>query len=179
MNGRSAIRLLAVLSSVSLTTDGRALDEPLTRVQIGRIGKAATALVEVKAAHGQGYGSAFCIHPSGWFLTNAHVAEGQITLVLNPSLPAEKAYPARVVRSDAKVDLALLRAEGARDLAALSLGSDDDLEELTDVVAFGFPLVGSQRRAATAGRRSASTRGASRPCVAGMTASRRSSSTRS
>src|SRR5262249_44452617 len=112
------------------------------RVQIARIGKAATALVEVKAARGQGYGSAFCIHPGGWSLTNAHVAQGEITLVLNPSLKTEKAYPARIVRSDNDLDLALLQADGARDLPALSLGSDEALEEQMDVMAFGFPLVG-------------------------------------
>jgi S1-C subfamily serine protease len=123
VNTRSAIRLLAVLSSVSLTMDGHAADEPLTRVQIARVGKAATALVEVKADRGQGYGSAFCIHPDGWFLTNAHVAQGEITLVLNPTLETEKAYKARVARSDNDLDLALLRVEGARDLPALSLGA--------------------------------------------------------
>jgi S1-C subfamily serine protease len=36
----------------------------------------------------------------------------------------------------------LLQADGARDLPALALGSDERLEELMDVVAFGFPLVG-------------------------------------
>jgi hypothetical protein len=140
-----SIRRLGSLA-VLLTVLARcgAADEPLTRVQIARIGKASTALVEVKAQRGQSYASAFCIHPSGWFLTNAHVAQGEITLVLNPSLTTERAYKARVVRSDTELDLALLRADGARDLPALSLGSDEGLEELMDVVAFGFPLAGSQ-----------------------------------
>jgi WD40 repeat protein/S1-C subfamily serine protease/tRNA A-37 threonylcarbamoyl transferase component Bud32 len=143
---RLAIRLLAVLSSISLTSEGRAADEPLTRVQIARIGKAATALVEVKAARGQGHASAFCIHPDGWFVTNAHVAQGEMTLVLNPSLKTEKTYPARVVRSDSELDLALLHIEGAKDLPALALGSDERLEEQMDAMAFGFPLVESSAR---------------------------------
>jgi hypothetical protein len=123
-----------------------AADEPLTRVQIARIGKAATALVEVKAQRGQGTGSAFCIHPDGWFLTNAHVAQGALTLVLNSGLKAEKAYTARVVRSDAELDLALLHIDGAKDLPALALGSDEGLEEQMDAMAFGFPLVESSSR---------------------------------
>jgi hypothetical protein len=113
-------------------------------VQLARLGKAATAFVEVKAARGQGAGSAFCIHPDGWFVTNAHVAQGKITLVLNPSLRTEKVYRARVVRSDSELDLALLKIEGEQDLAALTLGTDEGLEEQMDAMAFGFPLVGSQ-----------------------------------
>jgi hypothetical protein len=122
----------------------RAGGEPLTRVQIARLGKVATAFVEVKAARGQGAGSAFCVHPDGWFVTNAHVAQGEITLVLNPSLSTEKVYKARVVRSDSELDLALLKVEGAQGLPALTLGSDEGLEEQMDAMAFGFPLVGSQ-----------------------------------
>jgi hypothetical protein len=136
-------RLIALAAGFTLLGSSRAADEPLSRVQIARLGKAATALVEVKSARGQGNGSAFCVHKDGWFLTNAHVAQGELTLVLNPSLQSEKAYPARVVRSDTDLDLALLKADGARDLPALALGSDEALEELMDVFAFGFPLAGS------------------------------------
>jgi hypothetical protein len=134
------VRILTIAILVAAATPCRAADEPLTRVQIARLGKAATALVEVKAAGGQGSGSAFCIHPSGWFLTNAHVAQGELTLVLNPSLKTEKSYSARVVRSDPDLDLALLRVEGVKGLPALALGSDEGLEELAEVVAFGFPF---------------------------------------
>lgn len=116
-----------------------AADEPLSRVEIGKIGKAATALVEVKAR--RSYGSAFCIHPAGLFLTNEHVVQGgEVTLVLNPGLKTEKVFRARVVRTDKDLDLALLRADGARDLPALALGSDEKLAELAEVIAFGFPF---------------------------------------
>jgi hypothetical protein len=120
-----------------------AADEPLSRVQIARIGKASTALVEVKAPRGQGRATAFCIRPDGWFLTNAHVAQGVLTLVLNPSLKTQKAYPARIVRTDTEPDLALLHIEGVKGLPVLALGSDEGLEEQMDVMAFGFPLAGN------------------------------------
>jgi S1-C subfamily serine protease len=94
-------------------------------VEIARIGKAATALVEVKARHG--FGSAFCIHSSGLFLTNSHVAKGDVTLILNPSLKTERAYPAKVIRSDNELDLALLRIDGVttyrRCASALTMSS--------------------------------------------------------
>jgi hypothetical protein len=125
------------------TGDSRAADDGLSRVQIARLGKPATALVEVRGRDGMNYGSAFCIHASGLFVTNHHVTDGalgDIILVLNSGQKSQKSYPARVIRSDKQRDLALLQITGAQDLPALALGSDDNLEELMDVVAFGFPF---------------------------------------
>ena len=112
-------------------------DEPLSRPEIAKIGKAGTALVEVK---GRGHGSAFCIHPAGLFITNDHVAQGDITIILKPGSKEQKDYKAKVVRSDKELDLALLRIEGAKDLPVLSLGSDEKLSELMEVVTVGFPF---------------------------------------
>jgi hypothetical protein len=123
----SLVLLLATLGS------SRAADDALSRAQIAKIGKRATALVEVK---GRGFsGSAFCVHRSGLFVTNEHVAQGDLTLVLDRGLK----YPARVIRADKNLDLAVLRVERARGVPALTLGSDDGLEELAEVVALGFP----------------------------------------
>jgi hypothetical protein len=114
---------------------GPAADKVLSAAQLARSAKAAAAVVEVK---GRGrLGSAFCIHPSGMFLTNAHLLQGEITLVLNPGQETERIYAAGVIRMDKEQDLVLLRADGARDLSALPLGSDAGLEELADVWAFG------------------------------------------
>jgi WD40 repeat protein/S1-C subfamily serine protease len=111
---------------------------------INQIGKAATAFVTVSPP---GYtdavaGSAFCIHRSGWFVTNEHVVrkKGDVVLTLNPGLHSEMRYAAQVVRTDKGLDLALLRARNSRYLPVLSLGSDQGLEELMEVVAFGFPF---------------------------------------
>jgi S1-C subfamily serine protease len=168
---RASVRAVAKLT-VPLILAGACLaaDEGPSRVQIGKLGKAATALVEVQARDlrllfFQGtYGSAFCIHPSGLFLTNAHVvlppnmlpppgfpdrpgiapsgmdATQDIVLVLNPGQKNEKSYPARVIRSNRELDLALLRVKGVKDMPTLALGSDETLEELMEVVAFGFPF---------------------------------------
>jgi S1-C subfamily serine protease len=150
-------RVFVVAALVALTgASVRAADEQFTPTQLARLGKAATALVEVKAGPGQfrqGYGSAFCIHASGLFVTNEHVVNpsgpgigsqpgtgAQINLVLNPGEKTEKSYTARVVRTDKQLDLALLRIDNAKDFRALHLGDDEELEELMDVVAFGFPF---------------------------------------
>jgi WD40 repeat protein len=135
------IRRAGVLVALSLVLLPRAArGKELSKVAVARLGKPATALVEVK---GKGTGSAFCIHPSGLFLTNEHVVRGAaetVTLVLNSGLKTQKVLSARVVRIDPELDLALLRAEGDSKYPALTLGSDEDLAELTDLVAFGFPF---------------------------------------
>jgi S1-C subfamily serine protease len=111
-----------------------------SRLEVARAGKAATALVESSFGRGKGFGSSFCIHPSGWFITNAHVVDKahSVALVLNPALKAQKVIKATVLRLDRARDLALLRAEGVKGLPALPLGSAEALEELTEVFAFGF-----------------------------------------
>jgi S1-C subfamily serine protease len=131
-------------------------EQPLARTQLAKLGKAATALVELDGVRGQpfgqGFGSAFCVHRAGLFVTNDHVVhprspfpgnqqsgERPITLVINPGQKGERSYAARVIRSDKDLDLALLRVDGNHDFPALSLGDDEKLEELMDVVAFGFP----------------------------------------
>jgi WD40 repeat protein len=108
---------------------------------VAKIGKEATALVEVEA--GKVSGSAFCIHSSGLFLTNEHVVgrEGtEVTLVLGSGLKTQKILKAQVVRGDGELDLALLKAEGQGKHAALSLGSMESVTELTELVALGFPF---------------------------------------
>ncbi len=119
-----------------------AYGEKLSKAEISKRGKAATALVEVKPA---GTGTAFCVHSSGLFITNEHVVRaaasgGEISLVLDASLKSERVFKARVVRTDKTLDLALLRTEGAAELPSLPLGSVDEVTELMDLYIFGFPL---------------------------------------
>src|SRR3954451_12082351 len=98
------------LTLLALTAASRE-DKP-TRVEIGKRAKAATAFVEVP---GGGSGTAFCVHPTGLFVTNEHVvraaANGEVTLVLDPALTTQKVLKAKVVRADKDADLALLRVE--------------------------------------------------------------------
>jgi hypothetical protein len=61
-------------------------------------------------------------------------------LVVNPGQDNERSYAAQVIRTDNHLDLALLRVDGMHNFPTLSLGDDEKLEELMDVVAFGFPF---------------------------------------
>jgi S1-C subfamily serine protease len=112
-------------------------------------GQTATALVDVNFGVGQAhvYGTAFCVDRSGLFVTNAHVVEAsrgaapaQVSLVLRPGQKDQETVPARVVRSNADTDLALLQADRGAIPAPLELGRVDGLVETMEVTTFGFPF---------------------------------------
>ena len=136
---RSIARIVALFAILLIALPLRAQGEP-TKVEIVKLAKPATAYVEVPNV---GSGSAFCIHPTGLFITNEHVVrgeKGEITLVLDSSLKTQRVLKAKVVRSDKALDLALLRVEYVKDIPSLTLGLIDGLVELSPVIAFGFPL---------------------------------------
>ena len=115
--------------------------EPLTKAEIVRLAKPATAYVDA----GERKGSGFCVHESGLFVTNAHVVadikdDGRVKLVLNPGEAGQKVLQAAIARRDAALDLALLRAESPGKCPALGLGDDGKLSELDEVVTLGFPF---------------------------------------
>ena len=85
-----------------------------------------------------GLGSGTVISPDGLVLTNSHVVGSarQIRLRDNEGIVTD----ARVLGYDPDTDLALLRADGARDLRYASLGNSQDLRRGQLVVAIGNPL---------------------------------------
>jgi S1-C subfamily serine protease len=113
-------------------------------------GKRATALVINESL--QGSGSAFCIHSSGVFVTNAHVvrgiaANGTVKLFLNCGEKDEREYSARILRAgtlegNGGNDLAVLQVEnaGPAKFPSLELGDADALIETAVLTAFGYPF---------------------------------------
>ena len=85
-----------------------------------------------------GLGSGIVISPDGLVLTNSHVvgSSRQIRLRDIEGIVTD----ARVLGVDPDTDLALLRADGARDLRYASLGNSQDLRRGQLVVAIGNPL---------------------------------------
>jgi hypothetical protein len=108
-------------------------------------GKRATALVEASAAEDV-TGSAFCIDVSGLFITNDHVVAGalggqsRIRLVLDIGLTTQRTLPAKVLRHDADIDLALLQVAADPRLTPLALGRNAGLKERATVTTFGYPF---------------------------------------
>jgi S1-C subfamily serine protease len=121
---------------------------PSAEASIVSRGKRSTALVMVGAGGRSHFGSAFCIDASGLFITGAHVVapastpdSGTIKLVLDDG-QSQKVVPARIIRSDADFDLAVLRLEQPGDVTVvgLELGRSAGLTETAEVTAFGYPL---------------------------------------
>lgn len=118
-----------------------AADETLPREAVAKKAKASTVLVEVKP--GPSYGSAFCVHTSGVYLTNEHVVRNgteNVSLVIDAGQKTQKVVKAKVLRRDKVLDLALLKIDEKEKLEPLALGSDKELAELTELITCGFPF---------------------------------------
>jgi serine protease Do len=83
-------------------------------------------------------GSGFVIDPSGLIVTNAHVVES--AGVIQVRLADGRRFPATIVGRDNRVDLALLKIEGATRLTVLPLGDSNRLRVGELVLALGNPF---------------------------------------
>ena len=83
-------------------------------------------------------GSGFVIDPSGLIVTNAHVIEGAAAIQVR--LADGKRFQGKVVGRDNRVDLALLKIEGATGLTPLPLGDSNRLRVGEFVLALGNPF---------------------------------------
>jgi hypothetical protein len=143
---RSLVQTLLPLAILSFAS-GASAEKP-TRIQIGQIGKAATACIESGEAP---LGAAFCVHASGLFVTTWRLAgladKEQFQLVLNPTLKTQKVLRARLLRRDKDLDAGLIRVDTERAVPALPLGSDEGVVEGAEVVVLGFSLAKPEGRA--------------------------------
>jgi S1-C subfamily serine protease len=123
----------------------RALLDAYSNAVIGVIERVGPAVVRVETGSNLpqsrergGLGSGIVISPDGLVLTNSHVvgASKHIRLRDTEGIVTE----ARVLGVDPDTDLALLRADGARDLHYASLGNSKRLQRGQLVVAIGNPL---------------------------------------
>ena len=90
------------------------------------------------AYQGKGAGSGFIINPDGQILTNYHVVRG--TAQLTVTLSDKKGYKARMLGTDSRNDLALIKIDAGRKLPALQLGDSDHLVVGQKVLAIGNPF---------------------------------------
>lgn len=84
-----------------------------------------------------GIGSGVIYDPSGLILTNDHVVAGADRLLV--ALPDGRTFDARIVGTDPRTDLAVIRVDG-QNLPVATLGSAGDLEVGQPVVAIGNAL---------------------------------------
>ena len=100
------------------------------------VARAAPAVVGIEHARGQGSG--VVLAGDGYVVTNAHVV-GAGPRSLRVRLHGGEVAPASVVGTDARTDLAVVRAEAAR-LPSLALADDGRPRVGQLVVAIGNPL---------------------------------------
>jgi serine protease Do len=112
---------------------------PLAAAVAEMAARLARVTVEVRSrgrspAHGGPVGSGIVWHPDGLILTNAHVAHGDVVVVLSDG----HARPARLVARDPRRDLAALVVDGT-DLPAAEIGDSSALRVGELVLAVGNP----------------------------------------
>jgi S1-C subfamily serine protease len=97
------------------------------------------SIVEINAASngGSSTGSGVIVTSDGEVLTNNHVISGASQIKATTS--DGKSYTAKVVGTDSKKDLALIKLEGASGLKPATLGNSDGVQVGDQVVAIGSP----------------------------------------
>jgi len=83
-------------------------------------------------------GAGFLIDPNGLIVTNAHVVEDADSLQV--TLADGRRFSGMVIGQDERVDLAVLRIEGATNLPTLPLGDSNRVRVGEFVIALGHPL---------------------------------------
>ena len=85
----------------------------------------------------RGQGSGFIIDPNGIILTNNHVVDGADEVTVH--LTDKREFKAKVIGTDPKTDIAVIKIEAA-DLPAVTLGNSEELNVGDHVLAIGNPL---------------------------------------
>ena len=131
--------------AAELAPDDRALLDAYSNAVIDVTERVGPAVVRVETGPKLkspqtrgGLGSGIVISPDGLVLTNSHVVGSAKEIRLRDVEGI--VTDARVLGVDADTDLALLRADGARDLRYASLGNSKNLRRGQLVVAIGNPL---------------------------------------
>ncbi|MCK7590863.1 trypsin-like peptidase domain-containing protein [Subsaxibacter sp. CAU 1640] len=85
-----------------------------------------------------GTGSGVIISPDGYIITNNHVINGarQLSITLNDN----KIYPAKLIGTDEKTDIALLKIDADDDLPYVTFGDSDQAKVGEWVLAVGNPF---------------------------------------
>lgn len=140
-----------------------AVDGTYTKAQIVQLAAPSIVGIDVEGTQTDWYGrsnittgsgSGIIISADGYIITNNHVIEGAENIKVY--LADDTEYDAKLIGSDQKTDLAVIKIE-ATELTPVTMGDSDLLVVGEDVVAIGNPL-GELRGTATSGMVSALSR---------------------
>ncbi|MBI4635978.1 MAG: trypsin-like peptidase domain-containing protein [Candidatus Rokubacteria bacterium] len=110
----------------------------LVHVRVGRPAPAKDDSGERQPEPRRASGSGFVIDARGIVVTNAHVVEDATSVQVR--LSDGRRFPGTVIGKDTRVDLALLKIDGASNLMALPLGDSNRLRVGELVLALGHPF---------------------------------------
>src|SRR5207253_406646 len=88
----------------------------------------------------QSLGSGFIIDSSGLIITNNHVIQNASDIQVQLTEKSKKTYKAKVIGSDERTDIALIKINADVKLTSVALGDSDKIEVGEWVAAFGNPL---------------------------------------
>ncbi|MGD9495455.1 MAG: trypsin-like peptidase domain-containing protein [Armatimonadota bacterium] len=90
----------------------------------------------------RGVGSGWIYSQDGYIVTNAHVVQDatKVTVTLHDRPNDTKEYPATVVGTDPKTELAVVKVDAGRPLPFLTLGDSKNLKVASWVMAVGAPF---------------------------------------
>jgi serine protease Do len=89
-------------------------------------------------SHPHSLGSGFVINRNGYILTNAHVIEGALQILV--TLKDGRQFSARLIGRDTKTDIALIKIDTHGNLPVAPLGDSDQVEVGQWVMAIGNPF---------------------------------------
>jgi len=114
--------------------------EKIVSARYGMFGRDPFADIFPRSMRQKSAGSGVLIHGDGYVVTNAHVVSRAMQITIQ--LADKTRYKAKVISSDPKHDLAILKVElpAGKTLPYLPLGRSDDLMVGETVIAIGNPL---------------------------------------
>jgi hypothetical protein len=135
----AALFALLVFATAAIADDLVPGEAPQLSKEVLEKAKKATAVV---MAWGDTYtGTAFCVHPSGLFLTSdLFGVEGPVRLLINAGEKTQKIVDAEIIMSSRVQGIYLLRVIEKGDYTALDLGSADDVIEQTTLYYLDFDI---------------------------------------
>jgi serine protease Do len=114
------------------------LKPAIVHVRVRRAGVTREREVDPEGEPRRSSGSGFIIAPDGVIVTNAHVVEGANSVQIR--LFDGRRFLAKVLGKDSRVDLAVLKIDGASGLPVLPLGDSNRIRVGEFVLALGHPF---------------------------------------
>jgi serine protease Do len=110
---------------------------PMPQQPAPRSGKPSPAQPQAQEEVPRGVGSGFITSPDGYIMTNAHVVDGASEVYV--MLTDKREFKAKIIGSDKRTDVALLKIEGSN-LPRLTMGDSDKIRAGEWVLAIGSPF---------------------------------------